>query len=149
MVIFNRITAAWRVQTKDLLNMDNSGNSDGLAEREIWMEYRDKRILFRDYTGLTGKDAKRIFVLHTEGIVRRGERDLRVLVDVTSARPNKEALDVLRRESARAEPYTAKAAVIGVEGILKIVFKAAVAFNSIPIRVFESKHKALEWLASD
>ena len=120
-----------------------------MVERIAIIQHKGTDILFVDFTDLAGKDV----VALTQRIPQATEQlaTMRILVDGTNSRGSVESMAAFKdifeklRES-EGSPGTMKAAGIGASGLGRILFDGLVRLSPLPIRAFESKAEALDWL---
>jgi hypothetical protein len=101
-----------------------------------------------DFSNLT-RDQAPGAVREAAAIVHTHGSNLRVLTDVTGSYGSKENLDELKALTKKGSPYIVKSAIVGVVGIKRILLDAVTAFVGRPIKAFDTRDAALDWLASD
>jgi hypothetical protein len=71
-----------------------------------------------------------------------------MLTDVTKARYNQESAAELKRYAANNTPYVRGSAVVGLEGLHRVLLMAVQLLTRREIRAFSDRDAALNWLAS-
>ena len=74
------------------------------------------------------------------------ESSLLILTDVTGARYNLETVEKLKEFANGNKPYVKASAVIGLDGMKKIIYNAVKKFSGRNIPAFDDTEKAKEWL---
>ncbi len=126
-------------------NMDPSVDPN-LVDREKYVFYKRKKILVHDYSGLTGEKAVHAVTEHAEAVVRRGKRNLVMLVNVTDAYANREVLAAFKQNWAKNAEYFDKTAVVGARGVVKFFLDLVNRFASTNALAFDDEQAALDWL---
>ena len=118
--------------------------------REI--TYRNVRILSVDVSDTTATDyAGLIQLMETakELIASKPPNSVLCLNNVGKVNFNNQVLEALQQYMEHNRPYIKKAAVIGLDGLKKIVFKGIIKLTHRDnIRDFEKEQEALDWLAA-
>lgn len=119
-----------------------------------WITYRDKQILYCDYTsfGLRDLDGlKAEFDGVLEILSHQPERSVLVLADVRESVASLEAVKALKQQSAASAKFVRKLAVVGATGLKKILYDAIMRLINQPARAFDDldEEKAKQWLVED
>lgn len=69
------------------------------------------------------------------------------LTDVTDARTNSAITRVLKEFTVHNKPYVKAGAVVGLDGLKKLIFDAVVAFSGRNLAAHDDIGKAKDWLA--
>ena len=85
--------------------------------------------------------------VHNEARLHLSGTKFKVLVDVTGASLNSDAVRALKAATKRDGAMVEKTAVIGITGLKKILADAIATFSGTRTKYFDTKHEALEWLA--
>jgi hypothetical protein len=119
------------------------------AGRVRFIEHLGKRILFINYSHC---DVAMLKAVAEEGHrVIAGEEPNSVLTlnDVTGTTFDKESVAVLQAKVAANAPYVRRAAVIGINGLQRLIYEGVQAFSRRRIPLFDSRQEALSWLVKD
>ncbi|MCP4678996.1 MAG: STAS/SEC14 domain-containing protein [Deltaproteobacteria bacterium] len=129
-------------------NMDSSENQslDGLVDREKYIYHKNIKILVHDYSNLTGESAVHTVTAHADAVIRRGERNLVMLVDVTDAFADREVLAAFKRNWARNTGFFNKTAVVGAQGVVRFFLDLVNRFANTNALAFDEEQEALDWL---
>lgn len=114
-----------------------------------WIEYKSKKILHLDYRG--AKNEHEMIELLEKGneYIKNSGRKILVLVDYAHTYATQTYMDKLKENGKQNAPFIEKTAVLGVEGIKKILMNTYVLFTGEKnIKLFENEDKAKEWLVS-
>jgi hypothetical protein len=122
-----------------------------LSNKIYPIEYKGKRIIYSDWTGLDDpKKMVEVVNYTTNYILEKKEYHLLELVDVSNSYGLRDGLAAAKKAAELTKPFSKKKAIIGVNSKAKqfllnfvnsLIGKDIVAFNS--------KEEALEWLAKD
>ena len=119
-----------------------------MSERIKWIEYKGKKVLKVDYTGLRG-DALLNEILRVPSFYEgQVHGSVLVLTDVRSAHADEKTMAAIKDLTKKTKPYEKKSAVIGVTGIKGILLSAVKVFASHSIAPFSDEKEALDWLVS-
>jgi hypothetical protein len=115
-----------------------------------WIEHKNKKILYMDIASQTTAEFIDI-VNRIKLIVAREPYDsVLCLVDGKGGRFNSEISQITKEFAKQYEPHTKKIAIIGLDGLQKVVFNAVVFFTgSKKIFLKTSKEEALAWLVEE
>ncbi len=115
-----------------------------------WIEYKGQKILYGDYRGLHGEAL--LTAIETEArLVQEARKPVLILDDFTKSAANAEFMARAKAlAKAVMEPKTLKCAILGVEGVKKVLLQAYNWFTGAEARqrVFDSELAAKEWLVS-
>lgn len=119
--------------------------------RSRWITYHGKPIFYCDYAGLKADLA----ALQTEAdavgveLMRQPPGSVLELVDVRDSVGSREAVALRKASPARTKPYVRKTAVVGVEGIVKVLAQAVSRVSGRGLTLFSDEGAAKEWLVAD
>jgi hypothetical protein len=119
------------------------------AGRVRFIDHLGKRVLFINYSHC---DVAMLKAVAEEGHrVIAGEEPNSVLTlnDVTGTTFDKESVAVLQAKVAANAPYVRRAAVIGINGLQRLIYEGVQAFSRRRIPLFDSRQEALSWLVKD
>jgi hypothetical protein len=74
-------------------------------------------------------------------------KSVRLLTDVTGAHYDSEGVAVMKEFSKATTPYNKASAVVGVEGMKWIIVQSLIKLTGRDIKLFDTRDKALDWLA--
>ena len=121
-----------------------------MDERITVIQHKGKEILCVDYSNLKAKESVELTEQLPEAVDKISE--LRILVDGTNSQGSLESMAAFKglfEELGQADvPKSGmRAAGLGASGLGKILFDGLVRLSPIPIRLFDTKEEALDWLA--
>lgn len=113
-----------------------------------WVEYKDKKILYQDYRGLSKEEmlstAEEAFKMTSEY-----NGNLIILIDIREAFLSEEFMNKVKEIGSKSKDKIQKTAIIGIQGIKKIIFNAFNAFiGTNNFKAFETEDAAKEYLTS-
>ena len=113
------------------------------------IEYKGTKILLMDFSNSSDKEQ----VFRTIGDIKSlaatlpPTQSMRGLVDITGSTYDADIIKGLKEMALHNKPYMKITAVVGVDGIKEILFKAILMFsgrkNLVPVK---TREEALEWL---
>ncbi len=71
------------------------------------------------------------------------------LSDVTNGEYTSEVLNILTDLVTKNRPYVVRGAVVGVTGLRYFALQTLIRITKRPIKLFDKKSQALDWLAQD
>jgi hypothetical protein len=108
-----------------------------------------RNIVFVDYRNMRSAEliaeAQR---LHEEARLHFAGKQVRVLVDITGVSMSIEAVQALKDSTKRDSAMVERTAVVGVNGVKKILADAIARFSGTHTRYFASQEEALAWLTA-
>lgn len=93
--------------------------------RVSWIEYKGKRILFEDYSNLSGDKCLKV-LYESEEVFKKISSPTLVLIDFTGSFVNDQFFDELKRLGKQYSDLMEKSACVGIKGVKKIL---ATAYN--------------------
>ncbi len=111
------------------------------------LDYKGKRILLMDFTGLrAGEEFDRSVAEAKAYIAGQPAKSVRSVFDATGAVYNAEVLVALKDFTKHNEPYMKASAVVGIEGILSVALMAVSKFTGRTFKPCKDRQAALDWL---
>lgn len=116
-------------------------------ERIAFSTYKEKNILVEDLSNMSGtpeffeqiKVAQKI-------IASQPSKSVLAVFDATNTHYNTEMLSAMKEFTKANTPYIKAAAVVGIEGLLKIALTAVGSASGRPFVTFPDRQSAMEWL---
>jgi hypothetical protein len=115
-------------------------------ERVKYITHKWMQILLLDFSYCGADDAQKTMDIAKRLIRAESESSLLILTDVTGARYNLETVEKLKDFANGNKPYVKASAVIGLDGMKKIIYNAVRIFSGRNIPAFDDVEKAKEWL---
>jgi hypothetical protein len=117
--------------------------------RVRFIEQRGKRILLIDFSGLQATEEILAEVENARAVVAaQPPASLLTLTHVKGARYTPPVMEALKKLAADNKPYVRAAAVVGMEGLHRVLYRAVILFSRRNIETFDSMNEAREWLAT-
>src|SRR4030043_603283 len=103
-------------------------NTGGFMSIE-WITHKNKKILYINYAGLSPKEELEQIEKATRILVETNNKNNLTLSDLRNALINEAFVNTAKVKGKISGHFTKKAAVLGVEGIRKILLKAVNTFS--------------------
>ena len=120
-----------------------------MKERIKWITYKNKQILFLDYTNLNYQRPEEMYAVFDEArdfILKKAGTNILLLIDVAGSYADSNTIKRLKEDGKLEKHLIKKEAVIGISGLKLTFVKAISVFANIGIEVFDSSEKAKDWL---
>ncbi len=114
-----------------------------------FITYRGERVLDLDLRG--NKDISQgieAFQTAQKMAMKEPLKSLRLLTDVTNAHYDSAGVAAIKEFSKAATPYMKASAIVGVDGLKRIIVRSLIMLTGRDIRLFDTREQALDWLAS-
>ena len=111
-----------------------------------WVVYKGKRILYIKYSGLKPQEMLDLIREATQIILDSKSNQILSLSDLTGCYTNQEFVDLSKKQGMISLPLTKKAAVVGITGLKKILFRAVNSVAPNPRVPFDTVEAAMDWL---
>jgi hypothetical protein len=120
---------------------------DSISNITNWIDYKDKEILYLDYSGKMDDELKEA-ITEVNGFIRSiGKNDNLILVDVRNSSANEKlTVDALKENATIVKPYAKKVAVIGVTHAQEVILTFVNMFSGLGVKPFKNIEEAKEWL---
>lgn len=121
-----------------------------MSDRSGIIRYRDRDIVYADYSGLANADDLKRRIKKVEKIEKNtGRSGLLELVDVTGSFADPELLELLEESARRTSGVLGKVAVIGISEVKKVFLEVVKDLSGIRAEPKETMEEAKEWLVRD
>jgi hypothetical protein len=119
-----------------------------ITNRIKWIEYKEKPILYLDYSNFLTTDEIINTILEVNDFIKKlGGYELLLLVDVRNSQAKEKiVVDALKQNAKVIKPYVKKAAVVGVAFSQEIVLTAVNMFSNLNLKPFDTIEDAKDWL---
>jgi hypothetical protein len=131
------------------LPLRTSAATDPAASRVRFIFHQGKRVLSIDYAHC---DVGMLKAVAEEGhrvISRELPNSVLTLNDVTGTSFDQKSVELLKSRVAANAPYVKRAAVIGINGLQRLIYEAVKLFTRRSIPNFSSRQEALDYLVRD
>jgi hypothetical protein len=115
-------------------------------DRIEFINYKDKKILFLDFSNLEPKEALDIISKSKGIIAQMPQNSVLTLVNVKNTRFDAELANAFKEYTANNKPFVKAGAIYGLSGFQKVVYNAVMKFSGRKLPVFEELEKAKDWL---
>jgi hypothetical protein len=111
------------------------------------ISHRGHDIMLLDYSDVIDTAEALAEIEKSKGIIAQHAPDsLRTLTYVEGARYTAPVIDAMKDLVAHNRPYVKAAAVVGMNTLHRIIYRAVVAFSRRNIHVFDDLEQAKDWL---
>lgn len=118
------------------------------SERVRFLQHRGRSILLIDFSHLEETDdIVAVARAAKEVVAKQPPASLRTLSNVRGARYSPPVMDAIKDLAAHNRPYVKAAAVVGMENLHRILFRAVLIFTRRNMEAFDSLEEAKDWLA--
>jgi hypothetical protein len=114
--------------------------------RMKWITYQGKEILLDDYSNIYPEQFPPLIKRIIELTFESGKKDILLIVDVTGAYANKEAVSAFVESGKESKPLLQKTAVVGITGVKKILLNVVNKFSGLSAKAVSTMEEAKEWL---
>ncbi len=118
-------------------------------DRCTFITHNGKELLFVDFSNCKPGDVFLIIDEAKKNIRSRPENSILTLTDVTNLRFDDRVSEQMKEFTAHNRPYVKAAAVVGVEGVKKIILNAVMLFSKRKFHTFDTIESAKNWLATN
>ncbi len=117
--------------------------------RSRWITHQGSRIFYCDYSGF--RDDLKALEAENEAVVAelttQPPDSVLELVDVRGSVGSREAVSLLKASASKTKPFIRKTAVVGVEGVVKVLAQAVSRVSGLGLTLFATEAEAKDWLA--
>ena len=121
---------------------------DLIEERVKWINYKEKEILYDDYTNLQGDEFVEAIKVISNHLMNSGKKDILLLIDINNSYTNKTVVNAFTEAGKRVRPIVKKTAVLGITGVKKVLLNVVNKLSSIDANPFSTEEDAKDWLVS-
>jgi hypothetical protein len=129
----------------DAISRECQKRKESLMSAE-WIMHKGKRILYIKYSGLSASEQLDQIRNATQILVDTQADDNLTLTDVIGAHVNQDFINLAKEQGKISREYTKKAAIIGIEGVRKILLRAVNTVSGNIREPFLTMEEAKEWL---
>ena len=116
--------------------------------RTRMISHRGVDIMLLDYSDVIDTAEALAEIEKTKALIaQHPENSLRTLTYVAGSRYTAPVIDAMKDLVAHNRPYVKAAAVVGMNTLHRIIYRAVIAFSRRNIQVFEDLDAAKDWLA--
>jgi len=118
-----------------------------MEERIRRIEHRGKSVILVDASDCTAEEATKLFEAERAVVVASEPKSALTLTDVSRTRFDNATIDSVKETIHVNQPHVKAAAVVGVQGLQKIIFTALITLTGRSLKLFDRREEALDWLA--
>ena len=121
-------------------------------DRIQFIDHREKKILFCDYSHFKEEDMGRVSEMMAEEmkiISEQPEASVLVLTDLSDIFVSRELDHEFSEMVKHNKPYVKKSAVLGIAGVKKNIYNMMMVITRRDIKLFNEKEEALDWLVEE
>jgi len=111
-----------------------------------WITHKGKRILYIKYSGISPSEQLDLIKKATKILLDSGATDNLTLTDVTNTFVSKEFVELAKEKGGESKAVTKKAAIVGIEGIRKLLLQVVNTVSGNSRKPFDSIEEAKDWL---
>ena len=115
--------------------------------RANFITHRDRRILHIDFTNCSPEEFRAGMTETQQTIAAEPLGSVLTFTDFTGLRIDSGISAQLSAYAKANKPYVRAAALLGIEGINRLLLSGVALFSKRDLRVFDSREDALEWLS--
>lgn len=116
-----------------------------------WIRWHDHEVLYQDFTGCRDDlAALRSEVEAVDALITRQPRgSVLALADLMDTTASAGAVQLFKTSATQTKPFIARQALIGMHGMKRYAAQTVALFSGQPMKVFETREAALDWLVSE
>jgi hypothetical protein len=106
-------------------------------------------IVLLDLSGVENPDLAVPYVAEARRLIdsqRKGE--VLILTDVSNSNFNQAIIDAIRKFAQENKPWAKASAIVGLSPLMRVIYRAVVAFTGREIRVCSTRQEALSYLSA-
>ena len=127
--------------------MNHAESTRRAVSRTRWVDRSGTRVYVVDYTGLASQqDVVSLIWSSAREIQSQPEGSVRVLMLVQGVYFDQTVAQAIRQAGLQNQPYLKGVAVVGLEGIVKVVHRTMSLLMRQTIPVFDREDEAMSWL---
>ena len=106
-----------------------------------------KQLLLLDFSGARKEDFPVALEEAEKSIRNQPLNSVLTLTDVSGARYNEEIVQTIKEFTKGNKPFVKAAAVVGLDGLKKIICSTVMLFSQRNLKAFDDIEKAKDWLS--
>lgn len=111
-----------------------------------WIDHKGKKIILEDLHDRATSEILEIIKENKKIIRIQPKGSLLELVDVRGSGFDMKVIEAMKEYAAGNAPYSKKCAVVGVDGLKKVVIQGIIAFSGRQFSLFDDMESAKDWL---
>ncbi len=110
------------------------------------IDYKDKEIIYLDFSDCNVDEVFEIIEVAKKIIRVQPHNSVLTLTNVTGTKYNREVIQALKEFANDNKPFVKAGAVVGIDGLKRIVYDAITRFSGRNLPAFNDNEKAKDWL---
>lgn len=115
-------------------------------ERIQWINHKGKKVLSCNYSDLAPNDLDQLKSKIINIMVNEPLHSVLSIVDGTNLHFGMKVMSYFSDLSAECDPYFKAIAVVGVTGLVRVMYDGVAKFSKTTMKTFNNKEGALNWL---
>jgi hypothetical protein len=136
---------AWFV-LHGVLDSDTKYSDEEKMKRIQLIDYKGKEIVYLDFSDCNVDEVFQIIEMAKKIIRVQPLNSVLTLTNVSGTKYNREAIQEMKEFANGNKPFVKAGAVIGIDGLKKIVYDAITRFSERNLPAFDDIEKAKNWL---
>ncbi|MFI5368625.1 MAG: hypothetical protein ACHQ1F_06395 [Spirochaetia bacterium] len=116
--------------------------------RVQFITHKGKRILYFDLSSCKVAEISAVVAEAKRAVASQPPASVLALTNVTETELSKSSSAIIKDFTAHNKPFIKASAVVGVEGLRKVIYNAAMAFSGRTISAFDTLEQAKDWLST-
>ena len=116
-------------------------------ERIQFINHKGKKILYFDFSSCRPDEANKVVEDAMAFVKKQPQKSLYTLTNVSGIRFDTNIGDKFKDFAAHNKPYVIAGAVVGISGLLKVLYTAITKFTGRNLPAFDTVEQAKDWLA--
>ncbi len=114
-----------------------------------FLEHKGKQVLLLDFNNCTEEDVFDMMLEAQKIVTSQPPLSMLTLSDYSGGHFSRAAVLRMKETAARDRPHVRREAVVGVEDMPKVLYKALKDFSGRRFPAFKSREEALAWLVAE
>jgi len=114
--------------------------------RVEFVTHQGKRILLIDLSNIKPEEGHPIIAEAKKIIATQAPMSVLTMTDVTNAHYDMSLVQSLKELTQHNKPYVKAAAVVGIEGMMKVILTGVEKFSGRKFSIFGNRNEAKDWL---
>ncbi len=110
--------------------------------------HKGKKLIYLDFSGCKSAELGPIIEEAKRVIASQPKESALILSNVTDVELNKDSSAVMKDFTTHNKPYVKASAIVGVDGLKKIIYNAVQAVSGRHISSFDTLDHARDWLVT-
>jgi hypothetical protein len=119
---------------------------EGNVKRIQVIDYKGKEIIYLDFSGCDVNEVFEIIEIAKKIIRVQPLNSVLTLTNVSGTKYNREVIQAMKEFANDNKPFVKAGAVVGIDGLKRIVYDAITRFSERNLPAFDDNEKAKDWL---